>query len=151
MKKCLVMFALVALAGCGGEGSGSAPAASGTGAATQKPADTAAAAASATAAAAAPAAASYKGILEGRKVIAFVKDPKDEAQCGVVTAKPEEKELTQDELKKVAEMIKGEIASTCPTENIVGACRAFGIAVQYYGPKYTADSAKKDCKGTWAD
>ncbi len=48
-------------------------------------------------------------------------------------------------------MVKGEITTTCPTANIVGACRAFGIVEQYYGPKYTADSAKKECKGTWAD
>lgn len=155
MKKCLLIVGFVALAGCGGEGSGSAPAAGASGAASQKPATTAAATAAATAtatAAAAPAAGAYKGLKEGNAVVGYVKDPSDEAQCGVITVKPEEKDkVTQDELKKIATMIKGELTSTCPTDNIVGGCRAFGISIQYYGPKYTKDTAKKDCKGTWAD
>lgn len=153
MKNTMMLFAALMIAGCGNEAP-SGTAATSTAAATQKPAATAAATATAAApatAAAAPAAGAYRGLKEGHVVVGYIKDPNDAAQCGVLGASPTDKKLTDDELKKVADMLKGEVASTCPTENIVGACRAMGVSVQYYGPKYTKDTAQKECKGVWVD
>lgn len=146
------------LVGCGGGGSGtsgaSSAAASATPAASVKPGTSGAATASAapSAAPSAAAAGAYKGLKDGHTAIAFIKDPKDEGQCGVLSATAAEKaKLNDEKIKDIAKLLKGEVTSTCPTQNIVGACSAFGVVVQYYGPKYTKETAKKDCKGGWTE
>jgi hypothetical protein len=54
---------------------------------------------------------------------------------------------------KLAAMFKGKVAPSCPTDRVVGTCDAHsGVLLNYYGPKWTADTAKPDCakqKGTW--
>ena len=67
------------------------------------------------------------------------------------TVRTEKATLTGDKLKELATMLKGEVATSCPTDSIVGACSAMGIAEQYYSPKYTRETGKKACKGVWKE
>jgi len=158
MKQTFWLCTVLALVGCGSEGASGSAAASTSGAATQKPAATATAATTAAAvtatatAAAAPTAGAYRGLKDGNVIAGYISDPKDPDVCAVVGATEAEKAtLDEAKLKQLATMIKGEVAKSCPTANIVGGCRELGIATQFYGPKYTKDTAKKACKGTWAD
>jgi hypothetical protein len=171
--KAIGLVVLAALAvGCdepkAGDGAGSA-AASGTAAATAKTtarasASTAASAAASGTASAAPAgsaaasgsaaAGAPKGLEAGRVVLGYVQDEKDEGQCAAVTDK-EGKKLDDKDKEKLAKMLKAKWVEACPTENVVGTCKApFGLFIQYTGPKYTADSAKKQCAkdhGKWVE
>ncbi len=154
MNRSLSLAFVVVLAACSKEtpaASTSAPADSGKTMPPTKPIVTTTAAAAATTAAAAANTAAYHGLKPDHTIAGYLRDPKDSGSCAVLMAKPGDKPMTPDDLKKVAEMMKGEVVASCPTDNIVGACSGMGMAEQYYGPKYTKESAKLACKGVWKD
>jgi len=114
-----------------------------------------------TAAAAAPAAAPkpafvQKGVKPGKIVVGYMLDAADPAQCAVVTDDPAKKETFTKNADKLAAMMKAKVVTSCPTENVVGTCNVgFGMLGNYSGPKWTAESAKKDCTSkphqTWVE
>jgi len=85
--------------------------------------------------------------LEGKEIVGYLKDPKDEGVCVILTAKDkaEAATMTKDKVAEVAKMMQGEVTDTCKTDGVVGACFAMGMLQNYYGPKYTKDSAKAAC------
>jgi len=91
--------------------------------------------------------------LEGRAVVGYLKDPKDEGQCIALAAKKEEvATMTKEKVAELAKMLKAEVAASCPADGVVGTCSAMGMLQNYYGPKYTKDSAKAACdkdRGKW--
>jgi hypothetical protein len=112
--------------------------------------------AAATAAPAAKAAFVQKGLKPGKVVVGYLQDNADPNQCAVVADDPANKEKFTKDGDKLAAMMKSKVVSTCPTDNVVGTCNAgFGVLVNYSGPKWTAETAKKDCashKGaTWVE
>jgi hypothetical protein len=159
MKLSLVVPVLagLALAACSKPDSGAPSPAPNGSASAATAATTAAAAATTTAAAqpAAPAAAAYvqKGIPAGKVVVGYIADPNDPSECIVATDAPEKKDQFAKDGDKLAAMFKGKVVSSCPTTNVVGTCSAgFGVLLNYYGPKWAADAAQKDCAsqhGTW--
>ena len=120
-----------------------------------------AAATPATPAAAAPAAPAkpafvQKGIKPGKIAVGYMLDTADPSQCAVVTDDPAKKETFTKNADKLAAMMKGKLVSECPTENVVGTCNVgMGMLDNYSGPKWTAESAKKDCTSkphqTWVE
>jgi hypothetical protein len=101
-----------------------------------------------TAAPAAPAAPAFvqKGIPAGKVVVGYIQDGKDPDQCAAVTDVPGKKDEFTKDGDKVAQMMKGKVVPACPTTSVVGTCNAgMGMLVNYSGPKWTADTAKKDC------
>jgi hypothetical protein len=101
------------------------------------------------------AAGEFKG-LDGKPVVGYLKDPKDEGVCVILTAKDkaEADSMTKDKVAEVAKMMKAEVTDTCKTDGIVGACFAMGMLQNYYGPKYTKESAKAACdkdRGKWSE
>lgn len=95
----------------------------------------------------------FKG-LDGKEVVGYLKDPKDEGLCVVLTAKDkaEAATMTKDKVAEVAKMMNAEVTDSCKTDGIVGACFAMGMLQNYYGPKYTKDTAKAGCekdRGKW--
>ncbi|HVH47243.1 MAG TPA: hypothetical protein VM925_33125 [Labilithrix sp.] len=97
-----------------------------------------------------------KGIPGGKVVVGYIQDNQDESQCSAVVDAPEKKENFTKNADKVAAMFKGKVVSSCPTGNVVGTCSAgFGMLVNYSGPKWTTETAKKDCTShataTWVD
>lgn len=85
--------------------------------------------------------------LEGREVVGYLKDPKDDGVCVVLTAKSKEEaaSMTKEKVAEVAKFMKGEVTDTCKTDGVVAACFAMGMVQNYYGPKYTKDTAKAAC------
>jgi hypothetical protein len=111
-------------------------------------APSAAAAPSAPAPAATPASPAFvqKGIKAGNVVVGYIQDATDPNQCAAVTDAPAKKDDFTKNGDKLAQMVKGKLVPSCPTDNVVGTCNAgFGLLVNYSGPKWTADTAKKDC------
>jgi len=113
-------------------------------------------AAAATATAAAKPAFVQKGVKPGKVVVGYVQDNTDANQCAAVTDDPAKKETFTKNADKLAAMMKGKIVPECPTENVVGTCNAgMGMLVNYSGPKWTAETAKKDCLAhphqTWVE
>ena len=96
-----------------------------------------------------------KGIAPGKVAVGFIELLADPAQCAVVTDDPAGKDKFQKNGENLAKMLKGKIVPACPTENVMGTCDAgFGLLGNYYGPKWTAETAKKDCaaaKQKWVD
>lgn len=97
-----------------------------------------------------------KGIKPGKVVVGYMQDSKDEAQCAAVTDDPAKQAAFTKDADKLAAMMKGKIVTACPTENVVGTCNAgMGMLVNYSGPKWTAETAKKDCLAhahqTWVE
>jgi hypothetical protein len=97
-----------------------------------------------------------KGVKPGKIVVGYMLDSKDESQCAVVTDDPAKKEAFTKNADKLAEMMKGKVVASCPTDNVVGTCNVgFGMLGNYSGPKWTAESAKKDCTSkphqTWVE
>jgi len=140
---------LLAAVGCskGKSETGSAvtSTAASTTAATTAAAAPSAAAPAPSATAAAPAF-TQKGIKPGKVVVGYMQDLKDESQCAVVTDAPANQAKFAKDGDKLAAMMKGKIVPSCPTTNVVGTCDAgFGMLANYSGPKWTADTAKKDC------
>lgn len=112
--------------------------------------------AAATAAAAPKPAFVQKGVKPGKVVVGYMQDTKDDTQCAAVTDDPAKQAEFTKNGDKLAAMMKGKIVAACPTENVVGTCNAgMGMLVNYSGPKWTADTAKKDCLAhphqTWVE
>jgi hypothetical protein len=97
-----------------------------------------------------------KGIPAGKVVVGYIQDATDPNQCSAVTDVPAKKDAFAKDADKLAQMVKGKVVPSCPTDSVVGTCNAgFGMLVNYSGPKWTADTAKKDCTGhahaTWVE
>jgi hypothetical protein len=104
------------------------------------------AAALATTAAPAKAAFVQKGVPAGKVVVGYIQDGTDPSQCAAVVDVPAKKDDFTKNADKIAQMMKGKVVAACPTENIVGTCNAgMGMLANYSGPKWTAETAKKDC------
>jgi hypothetical protein len=117
-----------------------------------------AAATPAAAAPAAPAKAAFvqKGVKPGKVVVGYMLDSADDSQCAVVTDDPAKKETFAKNADKLAAMMKAKVVASCPTDNVVGTCNVgFGMLGNYSGPKWTPESAKKDCTSkphqTWVE
>jgi len=140
---------LLSVLACNKPESGGSTASSATGAASPTPSSpaTAAAAPATTAPAAAPKPAFVqKGVPAGKVVVGFIQDGKDPTQCAAVVDVPAKKDDFTKNADKVAQMMKGKVVDACPTDSVVGTCNAgMGMLVNYSGPKWTADTAKKDC------
>jgi len=113
-----------------------------------------------TAAAAAPArpkaAFVQKGVQPSKIVVGYMASTQDESLCAVVTDDPAKKEAFTKHAGDLANMFKAKVVASCPTENVVGTCNVgFGLLWNYSGPKWTAESAKKDCSSkphnTWVE
>jgi len=91
--------------------------------------------------------------LEGKEIVGYLKDPKDDGVCVALTAKKEEvATMTKEKIAEVAKFMKGEVTDKCSADGIVGTCSALGMLQNYYGPKYTKDTAKAACdkdRGKW--
>ena len=91
--------------------------------------------------------------LEGKEIVGYLKDPKDDGVCIALAAKKEEvATMTKEKVAEVAKMMKGEVTDKCSAEGVVGTCSAMGMLQNYYGPKYTKDAAKAACEkdhGKW--
>lgn len=97
-----------------------------------------------------------KGIQPGKVVVGYIQDSTDPNQCAAVVDAPEKKAEFAKSGDKIAEMVKGKVVPSCPTGNVIGTCNAgFGMLVNYSGPKWTKDTAQKDCVShphqTWID
>jgi hypothetical protein len=110
------------------------------------------------AAAAAPPKAAFvqKGIQPGKVIVGYLQDAADSSQCSAVTDDPAKKEEFTKSADKFAQMVKGKVVTSCPTDSVVGTCNAgFGMLVNYSGPKWTKESAQKDCvahpHATWIE
>jgi hypothetical protein len=89
-----------------------------------------------------------KGIPAGKVVVGYLVDNSDPAQCAVVVDAPAKKDAFKKDADKLAELMKAKVVTSCPTDNVVGTCNAgLGMLVNYSGPKWTTESAKKDCTG----
>jgi hypothetical protein len=87
-----------------------------------------------------------KGIPAGKVVVGYLQDKADPTQCAVVVDDPAKKAAFAKDGDKLAEVMKAKVVPSCPTDNVVGTCNAgLGMLVNYSGPKWTADTAKKDC------
>lgn len=87
-----------------------------------------------------------KGIPAGKVVVGYLQDKTDAAQCAVVVDDPAKKDAFKKDADKLAEMMKAKVVPSCPTNAVVGTCNAgLGMLVNYSSPKWTAESAKKDC------
>jgi len=101
------------------------------------------------------AAGGFKG-LDGKPIVGYLKDPKDEGVCVILTAKDkaEADSMTKDKVAEVAKMMNAEVTDSCKTDGIVGACFAMGMLQNYYGPKYTKETGKAACDkdhGKWSE
>ena len=110
----------------------------------------------ATATAAAKPAFVQKGIKPGKVVVGYMQDIKDATQCAAVTDDPAKQAAFTKDADKLAAMMKGKIVPACPTDNVVGTCNVgMGMLANYSGPKWTAETAKKDCLAhphqTWVE
>ncbi len=97
-----------------------------------------------------------KGVPAGKVVVGYLQDSADPSQCSVVTDAPAKKDDFTKNAEKLAQMMKAKVVPSCPMDNVVGTCNAgFGMLVNYSGPKWAKDAAKKDCTGhphaTWID
>jgi hypothetical protein len=97
-----------------------------------------------------------KGIQPGKVVVGYIQDSTDPNQCAAVTDAPAKKDEFVKNADKFAEMVKGKVVPSCPTDSVVGTCNAgFGMLVNYSGPKWTKETAQKDCTShahqTWID
>ena len=95
----------------------------------------------------------FKGI-DGKEIVGYLKDPKDDGVCIVLTAKSKEEAatLTKEKVEELAKMMKAEVTDKCTTDGVVGSCFTMGMLGNYYGPKYTKDTAKAACDkdhGKW--
>jgi hypothetical protein len=87
-----------------------------------------------------------KGVPAGKVVVGYMQDLKDPSQCAVVTDAPDKKDAFKKDGAKFAEMQKAKLVDACPTDAVVGTCNVgMGLLVNYSGPKWIADTAKKDC------
>jgi hypothetical protein len=87
-----------------------------------------------------------KGIKPGNVIVGYIQDPADPSGCVVVTDAPAKKDQFAKDGDKIAGMMKGKVVPACPTDSVVGTCnQGFGMLMNYFGPKWTADTAKKDC------
>lgn len=87
-----------------------------------------------------------KGVAAGKVVVGYIQDGKDPNLCAAVVDAPAKKDDFAKNADKVAEMMKGKVVAACPTDSVVGTCNAgMGMLVNYSGPKWTAETAKKDC------
>jgi hypothetical protein len=133
----------VSIAACGKPDSGGSPAPT-TNAAGTTP--TAAAVTGTPAGAPAKGAFVQKGIKPGNVIVGYIQDPADPSGCVVATDVPAKKDQFTKDGDKIAAMVKGKVVPSCPTDNVVGTCSlGFGMLGNYFGPKWTAESAKKDC------
>jgi hypothetical protein len=90
-----------------------------------------------------------KGIQPGKVVVGYMQPNADPSGCILVTDAPAKKDQYAKDAEKLAQMMKCKVVSSCPTDNVVGTCNpGLGMLANYYGPKWTKESAKKDCVGT---
>ena len=97
-----------------------------------------------------------KGIPAGKVIVGYIQDSTDPSQCAAVADAPAKKDEFVKDAAKFAEMVKGKVVTSCPTDNVVGTCNAgFGMLVNYSGPKWTKETAQKDCAShphqTWIE
>lgn len=97
--------------------------------------------------------ASVQKALEGREIVGYLKDPKDDGVCVALSAKKEEvATMTKEKIAEVAKFMKGEVTDGCSADGVVGTCNAMGMLQSFYGPKYTKETAKAACDkdhGKW--
>jgi len=87
-----------------------------------------------------------KGVQPGKVVVGYLQDATDPNQCAAVTDLPSKKDEFTKNGDQFAQMMKSKVVAACPTDDVVGTCNAgMGLLVNYSGPKWTADTAKKDC------
>ncbi|AKT40618.1 hypothetical protein [Chondromyces crocatus] len=144
MKTLFLMVTLLALTACSKEGGTAADD-------TAKPSASGAAAAPA-----AKAAAPQKGLEPGMIAIGYLTPTGEEGQCVVLAAPEAEKDkLDGGKIAEVAKALKADVVTSCPTDNVVGTCKAMGMLVNYSSPKYDKETAQKDCAssgvGKWLD
>lgn len=108
--------------------------------------------------AAAPAKVAFvqKGLQPGKVIVGYLQDAADPGQCSVVTDDPAKKDDFTKNAAQVAKMMKATVATSCPTDSVVGTCNAgFGMLVNYSGPKWTKETAQKECTSqphaTWVE
>ncbi len=91
--------------------------------------------------------------LEGKEIVGYLKDPKDDGVCIALAAKKDEvATMTKEKVAEVAKMMNGEVTDKCSADGVIGTCSAMGMLQNYYGPKYTKDAAKAACDkdhGKW--
>ncbi len=86
-----------------------------------------------------------KGVEKGQAILGYMQDLSDEGACAAITDK-ETKKLTDKDKADLAKALKGKWVESCPLDNVVLTCKApFGVIVNYSSPKYTVDTAKKQC------
>jgi hypothetical protein len=87
-----------------------------------------------------------KGIAPGKVVVGYLQDSTDPNQCAAVIDLASKKDDFTKNGDQFAQMMKSKVVAACPTDDVVGTCNAgMGLLVNYSGPKWTADTAKKDC------
>lgn len=87
-----------------------------------------------------------KGVPEGKVICGYVQDDADPAKCSAVVDAPEGVEVFKKAGDHYARIVKGRVVPSCPTDNVVGICdNGMGLLTNYSGPKWTAETAKKDC------
>jgi hypothetical protein len=95
------------------------------------------------------------GVEKGEVIVGYLQDLKDEGQCAALPAKESEKaKFDQKGLEEMAKMMKAKVVDKCPDTGVQGTCKSMGMLVNYTAPKYTVESAKKDCTanhGKWLE
>ena len=87
-----------------------------------------------------------KGVPEGKVVVGYVQDIADPSKCSAVVDARAGVEVFQRAGDDYAKLVKGKVVPSCPTDNVVGECdNGMGLVTNYSGPKWTAESAKKNC------
>src|SRR5258706_11914296 len=154
MRKAIAVIFVLMLVGCNKDKPTGTTPPSATAAASSKPASTASAVASA-APSAAPSASGavteepdeQEGLEKGEVIVGYLQDSRDEGKCAVLPAPAADKaKYDEKKLGEVATTMKSKVVPKCPTEGVVGTCKMMGMLVNYTGPKYSVDTAEKDCK-----
>jgi len=159
-----VAAVLVLVVGCNKDKPTTGATPSATAAASAKTASAPSAMASAAPSAAPSAAASgavteeaedQEGLEKGEVIVGYLQDLKDEGQCAALPAPAAEKsKYDAKKLEEVATTMKAKVVPKCPTDNAQGTCKMMGMLVNYFGPKYTPQTAQAHCKknrGKWFD
>lgn len=97
-----------------------------------------------------------KGVPAGKAIVGYLQDSADANLCSAITDDPAKKDEFTKNADKFAQMMKGTIVASCPTDNVVGTCNVgFGVLANYSGPKWTKETAQKACAAephaTWVE
>jgi hypothetical protein len=87
-----------------------------------------------------------RGVPDGKVICGYVQDNADASKCSAVVDAPAGKEVFARAGDHYAQIVKGHVVPSCPTDYVVGACdNGMGLVTNYSGPKWNAERAKKDC------